>query len=280
MFLLKQSEINLKYLLIVFIMAIIACGGILWWTAQEEVEIPQSSEVKEPEEIIKEENEQPVEISFQQLLEMSVSLQISTGIADILEVGSGVGVVKLKDDGFINSGIYQTSFVHNDKTFALISDLSEQGMKGGTTINYLQKINENGSKENLRNSLGDIEKWNTGNMTGKVVIVFQGNLYLIMSARTEGGEDDSLITVKAVGEDDIVKDTLEIKGAKLAYSLGQSNGSILIIQNKLYFKVLEDCSLEEFAKETCYIGYYFLGENGKFIKSDIFEREKIDLYHG
>jgi hypothetical protein len=270
---------NWRYIIIVIVLAVIVGGGTLWWTAQEEVEVPQSPEVKESEEII-EKDKQSIEISFQQLLEMSVSLQISTDTANILKVEGDIGIVKLKEDGFISSGIYQTSFIHNDKTFALIFDLNEQGMKGGTTINYLQKINKNGSKENVRNSLGGTEKWNTGNVTGKVAIVFQGNLYLIMSARTEGGENDSLIIIKAIGEDDIVKDALEIKGAKLAYSLGESNGSILIIEDKLYFKVLEDCSLEEFAKEACYTGYYFLGENGKFIKSDTFEREKIDLYRG
>lgn len=232
-----------------------------------------SPEVKEPEEITK----LSVEISFQKLLEMSTSLQISTDTSNALETEGGIGIVKLKDDGFINSGIYQTIFIYNDKTFALISDVSEQGMKGGTTIHYLQKINANGNKEDIRNSLGGVEKWNTGGTTGKVVIAFQGKLYFIMSAR-EG--NDSLIIIKAIGEDDIVKDTLEIKGAKLAYSLGESRGSILIVGGKLYFKLLEDCSLEGFAKEVCYTSYYLFGEDGSFIKSDIFEKEKIELLHG
>ena len=264
---------NWKYIIIVIILAVIIGGGTLWWTAQEEVEIPQLPEVKEqkevtePEEIIKKEDKQPLEISFQQLLEMNSG-----------DKKNGIEKVEQIDYGFIDTGISERRFIYNSKIYALVSDITRQGMKGGTTVYHLQKIDKDGNKENLRNSLGGIEQWSTGNGTGRVAIGFQGNLYLIMSARTEGGEDDSLVIIKVIGEDDIVKDTLEIKSAKLVYSLGESRGSVLIIEDKLYFKVLEDCSLEEFAKEVCYTGYYFLGENGKFIKSDIFEKEKIDLY--
>jgi hypothetical protein len=283
----------------VVILSFIVGGGVLWYLQQEvsfyqlpEVKMLEKREVKNFKEcvakgypilesyprqcktpdgktFVEEIEEIKQEISFSDLFYMNPG-----------EKRYGIEQIEVIDIGFVETGIYEQKFVYGDREYILTEDLSMQGMQAGTTTYSLQKLKKNGSRENLKNYLGDIERWESNGGTGPIFMQYENNLYLIMSIWKEEGNYSAII-IKNIDKDDIVKDTLISITGNPTKGL-RSSGSILIIKNKLYFKLLESCSSQDKheSKVSCDISYYFVDENGKFIKDESFKKEKEEFSLG
>ena len=260
---------NWKYSIIFVILIIFTGGWILWWALQGGVEKSQLPETQK-------ENIQPLEISLSELSGFNFK-----------DKKNSIEIIKMDTEKYNDESLFEQQFTYNNKIYALITDPSDQGNDDGSTVYSLKKIDKNGDREDLKNYLGDTNSLAIRNPGRKLVIGFRGNLYLILFGRGMVYGNDFSVTIEVLGDDDIIKDVRVIELGKIidSFDAPVSKLSFLIIKDSLYFKTLEDCLLEtfseqeRFAKEICYTGYYFFGDNNKLIKSDIFGIEKVNFQH-